>query len=41
MGDLLVLGIAFGAGLMVGWNVLPQPIWARMIFSTLKSNVKD
>lgn len=41
MGDLLLLGIAFGAGLMVGWNVLPQPIWARMIWATWKARVKD
>lgn len=24
--------IVFGAGLLVGWNVLPQPTWVKSLY---------
>ena len=30
---LLGLGVGFAAGLVVGWNFLPQPQWVRNLFS--------
>jgi len=26
------LALAFGAGLVVGWNILPQPAWVRTLY---------
>lgn len=28
----LGLAVGFGAGLVVGWNFLPQPNWVRKLF---------
>lgn len=25
--SVVTIGLVFGAGLLVGWNVLPQPKW--------------
>lgn len=37
MFTLSLLGIAgvFAAGLVVGWNVLPQPAWAQALWAKL------
>jgi hypothetical protein len=32
---MLELGLAFFAGLLVGWNLLPQPAWAKLVWTTL------
>jgi hypothetical protein len=35
MGELLILVCGFGAGLLVGWNALPQPERARKLWEKL------
>jgi hypothetical protein len=30
--SLLAIGLAFGAGLLVGWNVLPQPGLVKRLY---------
>lgn len=30
--NVTILSIGFGVGLVVGWNVLPQPKWARDLY---------
>ena len=30
--SLVALSLGFGVGLVIGWNVLPQPAWIRRIF---------
>ena len=32
--------IVFGAGLVVGWNVLPQPAWVAALYTNLVSKLK-
>lgn len=29
--------IVFGAGLVVGWNLLPQPAWVKEIYDRIAS----
>ena len=29
--------IVFGAGLVVGWNLLPQPVWVKEIYDRIAS----
>jgi hypothetical protein len=36
MENLLWYGLAFAAGLVVGWNFIPQPQWVADIFSKFK-----
>lgn len=31
--------IAFGAGLVVGWNLLPQPAWVKNIYDRIAYRV--
>ncbi len=33
--SLTALAVGFGAGLVVGWNVLPQPKWVNRLFVRL------
>ena len=33
--------IVFGAGLVVGWNILPQPKWVADLYKTVISNFKN
>ncbi len=35
---LLYVGLAFAAGLIVGWNFLPQPQFIADIFKTKSDN---
>ena len=32
MGELTLLALVFGGGLIVGWNFLPQPKWIAKFF---------
>jgi len=32
MFELFSLAIGFGAGLVVGWNLLPQPVWIKGLY---------
>jgi hypothetical protein len=38
---MLELLIAFGSGLVVGWNVLPQPQWVADLYKKVMSNFKN
>lgn len=45
VGNLLGAGmlmylIVFGAGLVVGWNVLPQPAWAKKLYDEFVAKFK-
>lgn len=40
MQSITDMALAFGAGLIVGWNVLPQPEWARRLYESASSAVK-
>ena len=31
----------FGLGLIVGWNVLPQPTWVKNLYEKVVSKVKS
>jgi len=33
--SILGIGLVFAAGLVVGWNVLPQPQWVVNLWSKL------
>ncbi len=35
MDMLIIMGLAFAAGLVVGWNFLPQPQWIRKIIDKI------
>jgi len=35
---MLYVILAFAAGLVVGWNFIPQPQWVADIFSKFKKN---
>lgn len=41
MGDIFVLTLNtvfwFGTGLVVGWNVLPQPKWVKDLVDKIKA----
>jgi hypothetical protein len=41
MSTVVMLGLAFGAGLVVGWNVLPQPRWVRRIYVKASEEIED
>lgn len=32
--------ISFGAGLVVGWNLLPQPVWVKGMYDKVATFVK-
>lgn len=32
MSELILLALVFGAGLVVGWTVLPEPAFVRAFF---------
>ena len=32
--------LMFLAGLVVGWNVLPQPVWAENLYFTVKNTIR-
>lgn len=34
---MLTLLVVFAAGLIVGWNVLPQPAWVRNLYLKVKN----
>jgi len=38
LGALVVYG---GAGLLVGWNVLPQPVWVKDMYDKAVAYVKS
>ncbi len=29
----------FGCGLIVGWNLLPQPMWVKMIYDMIAAKI--
>lgn len=31
----------FGCGLIVGWNLLPQPMWVKMLYELAANNIKN
>jgi len=33
--ELILIGISFAAGLVVGWNLLPQPAWASKLYTKI------
>jgi len=33
MSHLILMAIAFGGGLVIGWNLLPQPAWAKALWT--------
>lgn len=35
--SLVALSIGFGVGLVIGWNVLPQPTWVRSLWERINS----
>lgn len=35
--NILVLVAVFAAGLVVGWNLLPQPQWVKNIYNRIFS----
>ena len=41
MGTLTFLALAFAAGLIVGWNVLPQPKWVADLYAKAKARFQD
>ena len=32
--------LVFAAGLVVGWNVLPQPVWAKELYDKIVAKFK-
>lgn len=32
MESLVLMALGFGVGLLIGWNVLPQPKWAKRLW---------
>jgi hypothetical protein len=32
MSELVLIALSFGAGLVVGWNLLPQPHWVADLY---------
>lgn len=34
-GVTVPLAVAFAAGLVLGWNVLPQPAWVKRVYAYL------
>jgi len=37
---MFILLIAFAAGLVVGWNLLPQPAWVLDLYNKIKDSLK-
>jgi len=35
----LIIGIV--VGLIIGWNLLPQPLWVKTIYDKMKGKVKE
>lgn len=33
---MLMYAVFFGAGLIVGWNLLPQPEWVERLYMAVK-----
>lgn len=33
--------ISFAAGLLIGWNVLPQPEWVKKLWDKAEDKVED
>jgi hypothetical protein len=31
----------FGCGLLVGWNLLPQPMWVKMMYEFAVTKIKS
>jgi len=31
----------FGCGLLVGWNLLPQPMWVKMMYEFSVTKIKS
>lgn len=38
---MIELLLVFGAGLVVGWNVLPQPKWVQALWSKAAASWTD
>jgi hypothetical protein len=38
---MLELAVSFVAGLVVGWNLLPQPDWVKEIYDRVASWVRS
>ena len=34
------MAMTFGAGLIVGWNMLPQPAWAKRLYDSASALAK-
>jgi hypothetical protein len=32
MNEILLIALGFAAGLIVGWNLLPQPAWIKDLY---------
>lgn len=31
----------FGIGLIIGWNVLPQPTWVKSVYDSVLAKIKS
>lgn len=31
----------FGCGLVVGWNLLPQPMWVKVLYDYIVQKIKN
>lgn len=40
IGYLLESVILFGVGLVVGWNLLPQPLWVKNLYDKVAAKFK-
>lgn len=38
---MLNYAVAFFAGLIVGWNVLPQPTWVKVAYDSVLFKLKN
>jgi len=38
---MVKLLLAFITGLVVGWNLLPQPLWVKSIYDKVKNFIKE
>lgn len=38
--DMLMYLVVFGVGIVVGWNVLPQPAWAKSMYDKAVAKFK-
>jgi hypothetical protein len=41
IGYLLESAIFFGIGLLIGWNLLPQPEWVKNLWDKVVAKIKN